>query len=253
MDIVREINEKLDEIEEKENVRILYAVESGSRAWGFESPDSDYDVRFIYARKLNDYLRLDEVRDVIEWQLDDVYDINGWDLKKALKLFRKGNASLFEWLSSPIVYRSTPEMDKIREVSKLYFSERSMIHHYNGVAGRNNGRYLQGKTAQYKKYFYALRPLLASRYIETYHTAPPVPFAELLKLDLPQELLTAIDQLVEMKKQMTEAEKKPQIPVIKEFITTELSRQKKIERTIPDDQYRDWEPLNQVFYETILS
>lgn len=73
------IQEKLREIELRENVKVLYAVESGSRAWGVASPDSDYDVRFIYVRNQKDYLRLDEVRDVIEWQLDEVLDINGWD------------------------------------------------------------------------------------------------------------------------------------------------------------------------------
>ena len=95
-DIINEINEKLDEIERTEGVRVLHAVESGSRAWGFASLDSDYDVRFVYVRPKEDYLRLDEPRDVIEWQLDEVLDINGWDLKKALMQFAKGNATLFE-------------------------------------------------------------------------------------------------------------------------------------------------------------
>lgn len=80
------INEKLNEIEKKENIKILLAIESGSRAWGFASPDSDYDVRFIYVRDKKDYLRINEVRDVIEWQLDETLDINGWDIKKALQL-----------------------------------------------------------------------------------------------------------------------------------------------------------------------
>ena len=95
--IEKEISEKLDRIEEKEGVRILHAVESGSRAWGFASPDSDYDVRFVYVRPKEDYLLLNEPRDVIEWQLDEVLDINGWDLKKALRQFARGNATLFEW------------------------------------------------------------------------------------------------------------------------------------------------------------
>ena len=99
-DIEKEILEQLDEIEKKEGVRILLAVESGSRAWGFASPDSDYDVRFVYVRPETDYLRIDETRDVIEWQLDEVLDINGWDLKKALRQFAKGNATLFEWSAS---------------------------------------------------------------------------------------------------------------------------------------------------------
>ena len=106
-DILKEIQEKLLEIEKKENVTILLAVESGSRAWGFASPDSDYDVRFIYIRSEKEYLRLDAPRDVIEWQLDDVLDMNGWDLKKALLQFHRGNATLFEWSNSPVVYKKT--------------------------------------------------------------------------------------------------------------------------------------------------
>ena len=90
------IQEKLREIEEKEDVRIIMAVESGSRAWGFASPDSDYDVRFVYVRQLKDYLRLEKAKDIIEWQLDDVLDINGWDLKKALMLMHDSNPSIFE-------------------------------------------------------------------------------------------------------------------------------------------------------------
>lgn len=133
-DIVSEIKEKLDEIERKEGVRILHAIESGSRAWGFVSPDSDYDVRFVYVRPKEDYLRLDEPRDVIEWQLDEVLDINGWDLKKALLQFAKGNATLYEWSSSPIVYRTTDDWSKIKEVSKQYFSEKAAVYHYYGTA-----------------------------------------------------------------------------------------------------------------------
>ena len=133
-DIVKEINDKLNEIEAKEGVRILHAIESGSRAWGFASPDSDYDVRFVYVRPQTDYVRLDEPRDVIEWQLDDVLDINGWDLKKALKMFAKGNATIFEWSNSPIVYRTTKEWERIREISRQYFSEKTAINQYYGTA-----------------------------------------------------------------------------------------------------------------------
>ena len=165
-DIITEINEKLDEIERKEGVRILHAVESGSRAWGFASPDSDYDVRFVYVRPKEDYLRLDEPRDVIEWQLDEVLDINGWDLKKALRQFAKGNATLFEWSGSPVVYRTTDEWTKIKEVSKRYFSEKAAVYHYYGTAKSTLQGYLQGDMVKYKKYFYALRPLLAAQYIE---------------------------------------------------------------------------------------
>ena len=120
MNMTDKIKEKLQEIETMETVKILLAVEAGSRAWGFESPDSDYDVRFIYVRPLAEYLRLDPQKDIIEWQLDNVLDINGWDLNKSLIQFRKGNATLFEWSNSPIVYIHTPEWNYIYNIAKSY-------------------------------------------------------------------------------------------------------------------------------------
>ena len=100
---------KLEEIEKQYDVHILLAVESGSRAWGFESPDSDYDVRFIYVRKQSDYLKLEGIRDVIELPIDDTLDINGWDITKTLRLLYKSNPTLFEWFSSPIISRTDAE------------------------------------------------------------------------------------------------------------------------------------------------
>jgi predicted nucleotidyltransferase len=250
-DILKEIDEKLDEIEKKEHVRILHAVESGSRAWGFASPDSDYDVRFIYVREADEYLSLDEPRDVIEWQLDEVLDINGWDLKKALKQFARGNATLFEWSGSPIVYRTTSEWKRTREVAKRYFSEKSAVYHYYGTANNTYHEYLTGETVRYKKYFYALRPLLAAMYIEKNHVTPPVLFDDLLKMDLPSELRTAIDELLEIKKRTTEKEENPQLPVIRAFIEEELARQKEIADNLPDDHNKDWTALNELFREMI--
>lgn len=246
-----EINEKLDEIEKTEGVRILHAVESGSRAWGFASPDSDYDVRFVYVRPKEDYLRLDEPGDVIEWQLDEVLDINGWDLKKALKQFIKGNATLFEWIGSPIVYRTSNEWVGIKEVSKQYFSEKAAVCHYYGTANSTFQRYLLGDTVRYKKYFYALRPLLAAQYIEKYHTAPPVLFDDLLKIDLSEELRQAINELLEVKKRTVEGEENPQMSVIREFIETETARQKEIADSLEDDHNKDYTALNRIFIDII--
>lgn len=250
-DMIAEINEKLDEIERTEGVRILHAVESGSRAWGVASPDSDYDVRFIYVRPKNDYLRLDEPRDVIEWQLDEVLDINGWDLKKALRQFAKGNATLFEWSGSPIVYRTTEEWGRIKEISRQYFSEKAAVHHYYGTANSTLQGYLLGDMVRYKKYFYVLRPLFAAQYIEKYHTAPPVLFDDLLKMDIPVDLRQAINELIEVKKRTTEGEENPQMPVIREFIQSEAARQKEIADSLEDDHNRDWSALNSIFLEII--
>ena len=128
------IKEKLREIEKQENVRILLAVESGSRAWGFASPDSDYDVRFIYVRQKEDYLKLESVRDVIELPIDDMLDINGWDLQKTLRLLYKSNPTLFEWFSSPIIYMETEFADQFRRVMSNYFSSKRSLYHYISIS-----------------------------------------------------------------------------------------------------------------------
>lgn len=247
MNMTDKIIEKLKEIETVENVKILLAVESGSRAWGFESPDSDYDVRFIYTRPLDEYLRLDSQKDIIEWQLDDVLDINGWDLNKSLIQFRKGNATLFEWSNSPICYLHTPEWGTIYNVAKSYFSAKAGIYHYYGTAKNTFSSYLQDEKVKYKKYFYALRPLLACKYIEEYNCPPPVLFDELLKLNLPDSLRNSINELLKIKKVTNEKDLNPQIPVIYEFIKNELELQKELAETIADDHNKNWRMLNTVF------
>ena len=133
---------KLREIEKNERIHILLAVESGSRAWVFPSTDSDYDVRFIYIRQKEDYLRLEKTRDVIELPLDGILDINGWDLQKTLRLFHKSNPTLFEWFSSPIVYMETPFADTFRTMMGNYFSTKRSLYHYIHMAEKNRREYL---------------------------------------------------------------------------------------------------------------
>ncbi len=245
--IPADIERELTKIEEKEQVRILLAVESGSRAWGFASPDSDYDVRFVYMRRPADYLRLEEQKDVIEWQLDEVLDMNGWDLRKALIHFHRGNATLFEWSNSPIVYRRTELWEQIYGEARGCFSRKAAVCHYYGTARSTYMGYLQEEEVKYKKYFYALRPLLACRYIEQYGSMPPVPFGELLKQDMPPQLRREIECLLERKKVTEEKDRNPQIPAIREFIAQELERQKALGDALEDDRRRDWEGLNSLF------
>ena len=81
---------KLGAVAAEEGVRVLYAAESGSRAWGFASPDSDHDVRFIYAHERDWYVSLWEDRDVVERGIDEkLVDLAGWDIRKALRLLLK--------------------------------------------------------------------------------------------------------------------------------------------------------------------
>lgn len=250
-DILQEIQSKLLEIEEKEQVKVLFAVESGSRAWGFASPDSDYDVRFIYVRPREAYLKLEESRDVIEWQLDDVLDINGWDLKKTLQQFHRGNATLFEWGNSPIVYKKTALWEKIYQGANVYFSQKAAVSHYYGTACSTFQKYLQEGQVKYKKYFYALRPLLACRYIEQYKIAPPVPFEGLLGMELPEGLHREIRTLLELKQATEEQRWNPQIPAVYAFIAQELKVQKQMMDAMEDDRRREWDTLNQIFLDAL--
>lgn len=246
-DMKKEILDKLAEIEEKENVKVLHAVESGSRAWGVESSDSDYDVRFIFVRPKEDYLRLSEKRDVIEWQLDEVLDINGWDLKKTLIQFHKGNATLFEWANSPVVYKTTDEWKAIYESSKQYFSEKAALYHYYGTANSTYKQYLQEDKVKYKKYIYALRPLFACKYIETNHTIPPVRFEALFHQSLPKELSEEIEQILTIKAKSNEKDQNPKMPVIHRYIETEIERYGQLSKEMPDDRTLDWEALDRAF------
>lgn len=250
-DIKKEILDKLTEIEKKENVRVLHAVESGSRAWGVESPDSDYDVRFVYVRQKEDYLSLQEKRDVIEWQLDEVLDINGWDLKKTLVQFHKGNATLFEWANSPVVYKTTDEWKNIYESSKEYFSEKVALYHYYGTANSTFKQYLQGDEVKYKKYIYALRPLLACKFIEDKHAVPPVRFGDLLKQELPGELSEEIEEMLAIKARSDEKDLNLRMPVIQKYIESEIARYEQLTKSMEDDRKSDWKVLDKVFLKVL--
>lgn len=246
-DIKKEILEKIEEIEAKEDVRVLYAVESGSRAWGVESPDSDYDVRFIYMRPKDDYLRLDEKRDIIEWQLDDVLDINGWDIKKTLIQFHRGNATLFEWANSPVVYKTTRIWEEIYEDCRQYFSRKAALCHYYGTAKSTYEQYLTQEQVRYKKYIYALRPLLACKYIEENGTVPPVRFEELLGQKLDDGLYDEIMKMLAIKAQSDEKALNPRMVRIHKYIENEIAKYAALSQATEEDRNADWTVLNRIF------
>lgn len=245
------ICEKLKEIEQKENVKILHAIESGSRAWGFASPDSDYDVRFIYVRPMEYYLRLEGKKDFIDWELDETLDINGWDLAKALQHFHKSNATMFEWSNSPVVYYTTPEWKKVREASEDYFSCKSSMYHYYGTANKNFNDYLLEELVKYKKYFYVLRPILACKWIDEKKCPPPVLFSELVDGVLEEDMKPLVENLVQVKKQMVESEKGRRIDELNRYIQEKLQKYKQQINEMEDDRNQDWEMLNQLFREMI--
>ena len=178
------IEAELAGIENRYEVRLLFAVESGSRAWGFASPDSDYDVRFVYAHRRDWYLSVFEQRDVIEEMLPDDLDISGWELRKALRLFSKCNAALNEWLGSPIVYCETPGFrPTLAALMPAYFNPVAAMHHYRRMAEHALADSLQERRIGIKKLFYALRAILACRWIANVQAQPPTEFTRLLAAD----------------------------------------------------------------------
>lgn len=247
------IIKRLYEIEKEHNIEILYAVESGSRSWGFESTDSDYDVRFIYRHQESWYLQVLPKRDVIEYPIIDDFDYSGWDLKKALFLLNKSNPVLFEWLRSPTVYIKNDGFYKIfLKSSNEYFSKISSTYHYLHMAKRNYREYLKKDLVKIKKYFYVLRPVIACMWIEKYGDSPPMEFDSLLKLI--ESNIALYDQIIELlkrKKAGTELGLGERIDEINNFIENKFIYFDTVaseygKQTKPDEEY-----LNSIFRELL--
>ena len=236
-----DILQALSDIEAHENVKIIYAVESGSRAWGFASPDSDFDVRFVYVRPLEDYLRLEGIADFIDWPHDKILDINGWDLKKTLRQFFKSNATLFEWINSPIIYMSTPDWEKISAVGQKFFSARAIFDAYSGFAKNIGSALLKRDSVSTKKYLHALRTIFCRNYVAQKLCPPPVAFEKLSLEMSPEHLREVIKTLLERKKS---AEK---IPALDEFISAELKREKSLKKKLPHTTQPSIKLLEEIF------
>ena len=220
------IVDRLDSIAREDDVRILFACESGSRAWGFASKDSDYDVRFVYVRPRVNYLGLDEPRDVIERPIEGDLDINGWDLRKFLRQFRKSNPVTTEWLDSPIVYHeSTATAARIRDLVPAMFRPTTAWHHYMSMANTNYRVSHKNDEIALKKYFYILRPLFAVMWIEQGFGPVPMRFADMLaRIDLPRPLRGEIDTLLERKAASGELGRGPRIEPISQYLEIELDK-----------------------------
>lgn len=218
------INTELLKIEAEYDVTIIYACESGSRAWGFNSTDSDYDVRFIYVEKPRAYMKVDRGRDVIEKPIDSLLDISGWSLHKALGLMLKSNPALYEWLDSPIVYRNSQAiMDQLRVLAPSYFKPEAAWYHYRSLCYNTYSRHLQGGEVRLKKYFYALRPIMAARWVMEKGSIPPMVFETLCQEVSDPVLLTEIEELLRKKRVSTEITHIPTNHVLREYIEAFLT------------------------------
>ncbi|MBB5017174.1 hypothetical protein HNQ59_000436 [Chitinivorax tropicus] len=218
------IEAELRLIEEQHHVRVLFACESGSRGWGFASPDSDYDVRFVYVHQLDWYLQVEPQRDVIELPINDELDISGWELRKALQLLHRSNPTLLEWLCSPVIYREEIETTaRLRELADQFYFPLRVRHHYQAMAIKNNREHLTGDLVKLKKYLYVLRPILAMNWIDAGLGKPPMRFAELVEGTITESaLLDEINALLKVKMQAGEAASGPRWPLIHAFIDKHL-------------------------------
>lgn len=229
----RAVLEALERIEREHGVAVLFACESGSRGWGFSSPDSDYDARFVYVHPMPWYLSVNEAtgpgqpqRDVIELPISDDLDISGWDLRKALRLVAKSNPTLSEWLRSPVVYRQDEvATQRLRALVEQGYAPLANWHHYRSMAEGNFRGYLRGERVRTKKYLYVLRPVLACLWIEQVGGPPPMAFEQLLDRLLPDgPLRRAIDALLARKRISAEVEDGPRVPEISDFLEDQLRR-----------------------------
>ncbi len=226
--LVREhISETLARVAAEEGVRILYAAESGSRAWGFASPDSDYDVRFIYAHPRAWYLSLAEQRDVIERPLDDkLVDLAGWDLRKALRLLLKSNPAFYEWLTSPIVYRDDGVFrDAAKSLFERHADPKVLAHAYHSIAkGQFSGGGSTADTFKLKRYLYAVRPVLSLQWLAMRGTLPPMNLQELMEgAALPVAVRDAILNLLERKRTTPELGHGARIPVLEDWLRSGIA------------------------------
>ncbi|MCB0523295.1 MAG: nucleotidyltransferase domain-containing protein [Lewinellaceae bacterium] len=230
------INHYLEELEQSRNIKILLACETGSRAWGFPSPDSDYDVRIIYVHKTDWYLSVGQSRDTIEMMLENnELDISGWELKKSLELLKKSNPALLERIQSPIVYKA--DADFLRDIQALAtscYSKIATMHHYLSLAKKMNAIISETEEYSLKKLFYALRTAVLCKWILVKEEIPPIEFHKALEgLEIPAGLLNRINHLIELKSTRPESYLHTGESEIKEFINNSIFESEQIKTGLP--------------------
>ncbi len=203
--MVEEIKSHLLELEKRENLKILYAAESGSRAWGCPSPDSDYDVRIIYLRHPDWYFSIDNKKDSMDYFHGELLDINGWDIRKTLRLLRKSNVTPFEWAQSPMVYMERGDFrNRLLGFARTFFQPNYALNHYKGIAMNSFESGLVGEKIKLKKLFYVIRPVLAAKWIIENKTVPPMDIPNLLVMVKDDGIKSRIKDLLKMKESANE-------------------------------------------------
>lgn len=242
------INDLLNQISETHDVCILMAVESGSRAWGFASEDSDFDVRFIYAEPIDRVMKLFPGRDVIEEEHSLIpdgtgvpVDLVGWSLQKALRLGCASNPQLAEWVSNDSFYQVDPDFLPQLASLTLQSAPRVLGHHYRGLAKKTQLDYLMCDEEPFgKKYLYACRSVLAARFMTEnprVGASPPVLFEELrAAVSVPGEVSREIDELIDWKTRHAEKRGRRRFPVLDGWIDREIRELETSVAAIPEHE-----------------
>jgi predicted nucleotidyltransferase len=248
-----QIEIELKRLEQQHDIKILYAVESGSRAWGFASTDSDWDVRFVYLHNRDWYLSIDDKSDSLEEILPNNIDLSGWELRKTLKLFRKSNPPLLEWLRSPIIYlEQFSTADNLRQLTGEFFNPKSCLHHYLHMAEGNFKEYLQKDEVRVKKYFYVLRPILACQWIEQTDTMAPMEFQLLVDtLVADKQLKNEIEKLLTRKINGEELNEEPRIQILNDFLDEKITYFNNLLKNFDTTKQPDTTKLNDLFRMTL--
>lgn len=244
------ILDKLTQLENEHRIRILLACESGSRAWGFPSPDSDYDVRFIYAHPADWYLSVQEKEDVIELPVNEVLDINGWDLRKALRLAAKSNAVIFEWMQSPVLYRCDEKfLASFRALAPACFSPIAAMHHYLSMAKKKFGECTAEKEVKLKRYMYCLRATLSALWIAHRKSIPPMELEPLLE-ELPDSLHENVRSLVKLKAEKEESYRHAREKALEKFLADAIAECETVAATLPSRK-ASHDQVDEFFRETL--
>lgn len=243
--------ELLHKLEDEQQINILYACESGSRAWGFPSPDSDYDIRFIYVQKRHRYLSIEENKENVEMIQDNILDVVGYDLRKTLKLFRRSNSGIFEWLNSPIVYKKEETFfNALNALGEEYLSPKTAINHYLGLARNTYQSDLQSPRVKIKKLLYVLRAVLAAAWIAELGTIPPMTFKALRSMVTDSLISEKMARLLEIKADVDEAFQMEQDLGLNAYIREQIAKCDAHVKKL-NDRKNEIDSLNALFQRTV--
>lgn len=237
----KNIRELLANLEIEYNIQILFAVESGSRAWGFESPNSDFDVRFVFYHPKNLYLSVDPIkRDITEMFNNGIFDLNGWDIFKYAKLLIKSNPQALEWVYSPIQYISVND-SKLQELTKYYFNQKTLFYHHYSLTKQNYDKFIKDKpSVSPKKYLYCLRSYYSAQFVLDYQDIPPIKFDELItKLGGKVTISEDLEKLIKLKMANKEEHKIKPLEAINNLLKVFIG-----EKVTLEDREVDTEPVN---------